>query len=97
MVEVMVVCDGMRRFGLAMGCDGSVSEMGCAMGLDLQRWVVRWGLQRWVVRWLCFKGDEVCSGDGVCLKGKGVFDWCCMIWDGVYTWGVKRLWGVKSK
>ncbi|CAL8079533.1 unnamed protein product [Prunus armeniaca] len=28
MAKEMVVCDGVRRLGLAVGCDGSVSDMG---------------------------------------------------------------------
>ncbi|CAL2237991.1 unnamed protein product [Prunus armeniaca] len=63
MAEEMVVCNGVRRLGLVVGCDGSVSEMGS-------------GLQRWVVRWLCFKGDGVC--DGACCKSNGVCDGVCL-------------------
>ncbi|CAL2246334.1 unnamed protein product [Prunus armeniaca] len=39
MAKDMVVCDGVRRLGLAVGCDGSISYMGSG----LQRWIVRWG------------------------------------------------------
>ncbi|KAI5333780.1 hypothetical protein L3X38_023912 [Prunus dulcis] len=57
MAEEMVVCDGVRRLGLPVRCDGSVSEIGSG----LQRWVVLWGSV------IC--RDGLC--DGFVSKGMG--------------------------
>ncbi|CAL2235682.1 unnamed protein product [Prunus armeniaca] len=61
MAEEMVVCDGVRRLGLAMGCDGSVSEMGSGF----QRWVVRWGLV------VCKDEERIFDGVGLDIKWGG--------------------------
>ncbi|CAL8133781.1 unnamed protein product [Prunus armeniaca] len=66
MAKDMVVCDGVRHLGLAVGCDGSISYMGSG----LQRWIVRWGSV--VCR------DGLCDGlisDGVVFDFRwGVFE-----------------------